>query len=425
MRVIKFDPTAPVLRGWNPDEDLSVNFRRDDSVTGGTTTGPFVLGDMQHTTTVADTVVRSWQWDIATPLGSAQSELVNLSPALVSITGDRVVSVGTGKAQLRATSPIGSRDYSLDASIAAGTTYDLAGYQAGSLAANVDALMRSLFLGQTLNNTTAFLSTGWPPSYPANTSRIAPSLDLTPVSLLRQPVGETGWTPLYPDLLISPRHGLVTAHAAGAVGDQVLFRRPDNSLQWVTRIGLRSIGSDTAVVYYDQPVTGITPAKLAPSNMASKFPNLAATTGAGGAWFVPGVHLLFNSYPHLGLDPGRKVLVTTLDYRPTGFRTDRWLWFKRVTGTDFEPYGVHVASLSNSNDGIRGGDSGSLLALPVQETAGGPIVMMWTSLCAGPLLGPDFSLLLDLINAEMNAQAGTAPGTYSVTTANLARFTNY
>lgn len=425
MRVIKFDPTAPVLRGWNPEEDLSVNFRRDDSVTGGTTTGPFVLGDFQHTTTVADTVVRRWQWDLSTPLGSAESALVNLSPSLVSITGDRITSLGTGKAQLRATSPIGSRDYSLDASIAAGTTYDLTGYQVGSLAANVDALMRSLFLGQTLNNTTAFLSTGWPPSYPANTSRIAPSLDLTPVSLLRQPVGESGWTPLYPDLLISPRHGLVTAHAAGRIGDQVLFRRPDNSLQWVTRIGLRSIGSDTAVVYYDQPVTGITPAKLAPANLSAKFPNLASTTGAGGAWYVPVVHLLFNRYPHLNLDPGRKVLVTLMSYSETGEGSERWLWFQRANGTAFAPYGVTVPSVDNNNDGIRGGDSGSLMALPIQETNGGPVSLMWVSLNFAPLKGPNFSLLLDAINTEMNAQAGTAPGTYAVSTADLSRFTSY
>lgn len=425
MTVIAFYPTAPVLRGWNPDEDLGVNFRRDDEVTGGTTTGPSVLGDMQYSTTVADTVVRTWQWDVSTPLGGAQTQLQNLSPGLVSVSGDRITSLGTGKAQLRVVSPIGSRDYTLDASVAAGTTYDLTGYQAGSLAANVDTLMRALFLGQTLNNTTAFLSTGWPPNYPANTNRIAPSLDLTPVSLLRQPVGESGWTPLYPDLLISPRHGLVTAHAAGRVGDQVLFRRPDNSLQWVTRIGLRSIGSDTAVVYYDQPVTGITPAKLTPANLGSKFPNLPTTSGAGGAWYVPAVHLLFNSYPHLGLDPGRKVLVTLLSYIEDGAPPDKWAWFQRVTGTDFQTYGVSVPSIDNNNDGIRGGDSGSLLALPVQETNGGPTVLMWMSLCKGPLQGPNFSAVLDLINTEMNAQAGTPPGTYSVQTVNLSRFTTY
>lgn len=426
MPVLRFDPGAPLVRGWKPATDLELRFVRDDTVVNGSVNGPFVLGDMIWNEVVSDSVTRAWRWSAMTPLGADAATLVVNTPSLLSVSGDRIVSLGTGRGSVTIRNALGARDYVLDASVQAGAVPVLAGYVAGSLSAHVDGLMRSLFLGQTLSNSTAMLSTGWPPNYPANTSRIAPALDLTPVSLLRQPLGESGWTQLYPDLLISPRHGLVTAHAAGAVGDRVLFRRPDNSLQWVTRIGLRSIGDDNAVVYYDQPVAGITPAKLAPTDLMDKLPNLRLGTGPTDAYYLPGVHLLFNSYPHLGLDPGRKVLVTML----TGlFRrlpgNEILMASKRVTDTDFSPYGVNLASIDNSNDGIRGNDSGAFLGFPVQETAGGPITVAWATLCWGPFVGPNFAGQIALINAEMNAQAGTAPGTYAVNTVNLSRFPSF
>lgn len=279
-------------------------------------------------------------------------------------------------------------------------------YAQGSLANETYNLLLSYFDGVTVANAESKLKLhgGVNDSLP-NPNRIAQEIDMSWQSV----VSSAGSA--FPVALISPRHVIGAAHVM-ELGRSYTFRRPDNTLIVATVQAVREPGpglADMMVAQLDIAVTGCA---------FGRFSSDVYNKGDFGNIFfqMPCIVTPQNSFLDNGLGAGRKFMAVAAAGVTDGV-------VKRA------PMGLvqYGPSGSNSENSLRANDSGSTMFIPIKETPGSaPVCLLWTSLYY-PLIGPEYNTptAIQAINAAMNTLAGTAPGTYAVSTADLSRFTSY
>lgn len=282
---------------------------------------------------------------------------------------------------------------------------DVTSYTPGSLAHETYNLLLSYFDGVTVANAESKLKLhgGVNDSLP-NPNRIAQEIDMSWQSV----VSSAGSA--YPVALISPRHVIGASHVM-EVGRSYTFRRPDNSLIVATMTAAADVAGfgDMMVGLLNVNVTGCAFGRFS-SDIYSKgsFENVYFN--------VPCIGTPQNSFLDNGLGAGRKFMA----FAAAGIDNGS---IKRA------PMGLaqYGPSGSNSENSLRENDSGSTMFIPIKETPeAAPVCLLWTSLFF-PSFGPEYNTptAIQAINTAMNTLAGTAPGTYAVSTADLSRFTSY
>lgn len=315
-------------------------------------------------------------------------------------------------------------------------------HDSNSLAGRSKRLVEQLFAGvaPTADHLDQFLDGGtYDPTAPGgpaltpNPNRIAPSLDMTGISVHRAGAGG----PAFPIVLVSPRHFVAAKHITVPVGDSVTFKRGDGTYQTATVVGTFDFPDpaqdtfDLMVGTLSQDITGCATYKTLPADWAHYLPAnsqavASANNGAHAAFPVlvrasnPGtsdgqltgnIKLNTNS-PHLLV--GWAGLCDALSahgvYRmvyPAPPQANR-------TGSLFQAYRT-----------LYSGDSGSPHFMPIPQATGHAMALI--SLTYGATTGPFLPNHIAWINEKMAAlsAAQSDPRVFTIQTVDLSRFPTY
>lgn len=401
---IVFAPDARAIMAPPPEDDFWLSVTEAPRGTPAGSTSIIVRDHIQTTTTTTGSlnafVIAAGPKRIDGPPVTIES----LTPDVCTINPDGTINlVSEGGARIRVSSRYGERMVERPLQIIGDTTTNsVGGYVAGSLAEHVYTLLTGYYSGRAANDTNLKVSLS---NGSANPNRVAPEIDMSWRSAM--PNGDK-----HGASLISARHALAAVHVSD-IGQLLTWRRPDGSLVTTTNIGRLNLGSDLAVLYLSQDVTGCAFVKLAP--------NLDLKTSLGVSsnhYELPAFIDLWNSYP--SLSSGSKLMVASA-YGNSLQAND--VVYKRPSAPSLTAY--HPAGEPYSDTGVRGGDSGGALFIPVVETPGQPPICVHLTSLHTAVTGPPHSRLTAQINAAMNTLAGTPQGTYQVREADLSRFPSY
>lgn len=315
-----------------------------------------------------------------------------------------------------------------------------------SLAGQSKRLVEQLFAGvaptadrldQFLDGGTYDPTTPGGPALTPNPNRIAPSLDMTGISVHRSSANGTS----LPIVLVSPRHFVAAKHIDVPLGDSVTFKRGDGTYQTATVVGTFDFPDpaqdtfDLMVGILSQDITGCAAYKTLPADWARYLPAnsqavASANNGAHAAFPVlvrasnPGTsdgHLTSNiklntNSPHLlvgwaGLcDALSAQGVYRMDYPvpPLANRSD----------TLFQMYRT-----------LYSGDSGSphFMPVPLGSASGSGFTPALISVTYSTFSGAFLPDHIAWINEKMAAlsAAQSDPRVFTIQTVDLSRFPTY
>ena len=362
MTTITYQAGAPVLRGGQPGENLSVSVADATVVVNDATTPGLVLLDLIYTQsspsqTTTNFAVHGQSVPAATPAYSSAT------PAVCTVDGAGNVSwVSNGTCVVDTI--VGREGYRVSRNISrtSGTLNTPTGFGAGSLAAHIKDNINAIVSGQTASDTTRNVFNGATRS----TTRVGQAWDLSASSYTSStdPVK-------YPVHLVSPRHVVMAAHIGTGVGASVSFRRNDNTTQTTIVDAFIDLGNDMRVALLRDAITGITPYYFLPSSFDDYLPCLGARNTVATFPKLPILNIeCWSGVPKLRVLEASKA----------------------------ETAQASTAYASWSND-IANGDSSGPLILPITSSGNKSVLLgsMWSTSA-----NPQYHRVLPAIQSAMN-----------------------
>lgn len=412
---------AMVVRGFGPDDDFSYTVEETPEVSGGDPPVDSGFYDVTHQTVSASGIINNCRITVADSLTISGHSFSSATPATASVDSAGNVSwVSNGAAAIDIITPVGTKRLTRTMSNSETSTLSYKEHKFGSVGAHIRAAIDALISGQTPGSVAQKLTTTnnyntVSPAVTRNASLFAGALDLSAISLIRSDRSDEA----FPAMLISPRHIIAATHILGAVGTTYVWKASDNSYKSASIVSKVATESDLSIAYLSASIAGINPLKLLPTNYKNYFASLNPTT-TDARWLVQRLPCLIKAY-HPDTTSSYKSAITLAELY--------WLYEYDNPYTYGQEANIHSTSASvaaaystwTSGTGIRGGDSGSPIMLPIN----GDAVLVSAFHTGGG--GGNWAAYADWIETNMIALA-VAQGdntAYSLLRADLSGFTAY
>lgn len=320
-------------------------------------------------------------------------------------------------------------------------------HDTNSLAGRSKQLVEQIYAGRTPSPSSLdlFLDGGqYNPSAPGgpnltpNPNRVAPTLDMSGVSIHRTGASDAG----FPVELISPRHFVAAKHAGVSVGGVVTFRRRNGTYQSATVVGtyhLMPEEFDLQVGILSDDITDCATYPTLPGDWARYLPaNTTAVANANNGlygMFPVLVRVVNPGYPGGALE-GNLILNTNSPHLIVG-------WAGVCDADAPEPGAAGVTRMSyplppvSSRNGtlyemyrtLYPGDSGSphFMLAPLGSASGSGFAPALISVTYGAFTGAFLPDHIAWINEKMAAlsAAQSDPRVFTIQTVDLAKFPTY
>lgn len=319
---------------------------------------------------------------------------------------------------------------------------DFGVFDFNSLAGQSKRLVEQLFAGvaPTADRLDQFLGGGtYDPTTPGgpaltpNPNRIAPSLDMTGISVHRSSANGTG----LPIVLVSPRHFVAAKHIGVPLGDSVTFKRGDGTYQTATVVGTFEFPDpaqdtfDLMVGILSQDITGCAAYKTLPADWARYLPaNSQAVASANNGAHAAFPVLVRASNPGTsdGQLTGNIKLNTNSPHLLVG-----WAGLCDALSAQgvyrmvypVPPQANRTGSLFQAYRTLYPGDSGSPHFMPIPQATGHTMALI--SLTYGATTGPFLPNHITWLNQKMSelSAAQSDPRVFSIGTVDLSSFPVY
>lgn len=409
-----FQAGARLLKGVSPLEDFSFNITENPIITGGGVTASQTVKDANLNTVTGSGVANNFIISVSESKTVPGHSINAIDPAVATVDAMGNVShVSDGTARFDVVTSVGTRRYSRAMSSGAGSSVQVASWQAGSLAAHIQAAIAGYVAGKTAGMAaqavySSYSGTIDAPNFTRNANLFTGALDLTAITAMTTATNSD----TFPAVLVTPRH-IMTGHVFMGVGTKVVFRTATGYVaKTVMAYQALNNGTSNSVAVLDSDVVGITPMKLLPQTWAAYLPSLATPLSGSPLWVVG-------------------PFMPVLNKAAAGGDRIRVLEARKATGiTGYYDSSLNLGAYAPSLAGvfagwtsdIIGGDSDGTVFAPIN---GAPVLLGNMNTSVGCSM---YAAMLPSIQAAADALTsgqGLSPAAYQVQTVDLTGFNVY
>jgi hypothetical protein len=436
---ILFSPGAPLIRGFNPQDDFTYTVTQNPGAAVTTTTsGQLYDANVTHyyNSGIPNNFDISIQQSLTNPIKSMSITPVPPTLATIDLQG-HVTYSGQETAVFEIQSGgITRRYFQWMQSIGFVDNYYTTSYLPNSLGEHISSSTDALLIGKVAQGQTSGLA--WNLSYPqsggsqnrllnCNYDVNAIAADINPnffgkdiLNISAVGIVNTHGSTVFnehPGLLITPRHIFGANHyqtGNGVIGSKIVFMANDGSFQVRTLIDKWSdSGRDHWLGYLDAPVTGIPVLKIMPTGWRTYFKSLDTSLGP-----YKGIVAVISKTTHLANGTGNSDRWAVNDYQQYIINFSGSVW-------DFTSCDTSTSSpRSTWNSLISGGDSGGGVFLLVQNSL--VLISAYVFPGGGYSIEQNSSRLeSQMLLLSTNNGGSTAAVDNTFTRADLSSFTTY